>query len=90
MQGIAAIGVEKYKNFLGENTPRPPYFKCDTTPNVLLPTNHLSFLYAWYSMVPFCRWPPTDEFLKNALSSSLTSSSGCIIKDDVVVVRIRC
>jgi hypothetical protein len=29
MQGIAAIGVEKYKNFLGENIPRPPYFKCE-------------------------------------------------------------
>jgi hypothetical protein len=50
MQGIAAIGVEKYKNFLGENT---PYFKCDTTPNFLLPTNHLSFLYVRYSMVLF-------------------------------------
>jgi hypothetical protein len=23
--GIAVIGVEKYKTFLGENTPRPPY-----------------------------------------------------------------
>ena len=72
MQGIAAIGVEKYKYFLGENTPDPPppYFKCDTTPNILLPTNHLSFLYARYSMVPFVRCtplPPTDEFLKNAL-----------------------
>jgi hypothetical protein len=22
--GIAVIGVEKYKNFLGENIPRPP------------------------------------------------------------------
>jgi hypothetical protein len=24
--GIAVIGVEKYKNFRGENTPRPPYY----------------------------------------------------------------
>jgi hypothetical protein len=24
--GIAVIGVEKYKNFLGENIPRPPYY----------------------------------------------------------------
>ena len=24
--GIAFIGVEKYKIFLGENTPRPPYY----------------------------------------------------------------
>jgi hypothetical protein len=23
---IAVIGVEKYKNFQGENTPRPPYY----------------------------------------------------------------
>jgi hypothetical protein len=23
--GIAVIGVEKYQNFLGANTPRPPY-----------------------------------------------------------------
>jgi hypothetical protein len=23
--GIAVIGVEKYKHFLGENTRRPPY-----------------------------------------------------------------
>jgi hypothetical protein len=23
--GIAVIGVEKYKHFLGKNTPRPPY-----------------------------------------------------------------
>jgi hypothetical protein len=22
--GIAVIGVEKYKNFMGENNPRPP------------------------------------------------------------------
>jgi hypothetical protein len=57
MQGIAAIGVEKYKNFLGENTPTPPpppYIKCDTAPNFLLPKNHLSFLYARYSITgPF-------------------------------------
>jgi hypothetical protein len=24
--GIAVIGVEKYKTFLEENTPRPPYY----------------------------------------------------------------
>jgi hypothetical protein len=24
--GIVVIGVEKYKKFLGENTPRPPYY----------------------------------------------------------------
>ena len=49
--------------FWGRIPPDPPTIKCDTTPNFLLPTNHLSF---HFSMVPFCRWPPTDEFLKNA------------------------
>jgi hypothetical protein len=72
MHGIAVIGVEKYKNFLGEYTlrpPRPPTIKCDTTPNILLPTNHLSFLHTRYSMVPWSLFvdAPTDEFLKNAL-----------------------
>jgi hypothetical protein len=44
MQGIAVIGVEKYKKLSGGEylqTP-PPTIKCDTTPKFLLPTNHLS------------------------------------------------
>ena len=64
----------KIQKFSGGEYPRPPptYFKCDTTPNFLLPTNHLSFLYARYSMVPFCRWPPpTDEFLKKCPDENL-------------------
>jgi hypothetical protein len=24
--GIAVLGVQKYKHFLGENIPRPPYY----------------------------------------------------------------
>ena len=45
MQGIAAIGVEKYKIFMGENTPRPPYFSksAQPTPNFLkIVENHSS------------------------------------------------
>ena len=45
MQGIAVIGVEKYKNLSGGEylqTLAPPTIKCDTTPKFLLPTNHLS------------------------------------------------
>ena len=58
------IQIEKYPR-----PPPPPTIKCDTTPNFLLPTNHLSFLHTRYSMVPFCRCPPppTDDFLKNSL-----------------------
>jgi hypothetical protein len=63
MQGIAAIGVEKYKNFLGENTPRPPPPTLNAIPH------HLSFLYARYSMVPFCRWPPHWRILKKCPES---------------------
>jgi hypothetical protein len=32
----AALGVEKYETFLGENAPRPP-LPYDTTPNLLSP-----------------------------------------------------
>jgi hypothetical protein len=64
----------KIQTFSGGEYPQPPpppTIKCDTTPNFLLPTNHLSFLHTRYSMVPFCRSPPpTDEFLKNALQWS--------------------
>ena len=64
--GIAVIGVEKYKNFLGEN--RPPINKRDITPNLLLPTTiyHFSTLGIVWSL--FVDGPPTDEFLKNALT----------------------
>ena len=68
---IAVIGVEKYKKFLGENTPIPPTIKCDTTPNFLLPTTiyHFSTLgIVWSLFVDAPPPPPTDEFLKNALS----------------------
>ena len=67
--GIAVIGVEKYKNFLGENTPDPPTNKLDITPNFLLPTTiyHFSTLGIIWSL--FVDGPPTDEFLKNALYS---------------------
>ena len=42
-------------------------------------TIYLSFLYARYSMVPFCRCPPTDEFLKNALFSQWLPTVACAI-----------
>ena len=65
--GIAVIGVEKCKNFPGENTSRPPTNKRDITPNFLLPTTiyHFSTLGIVWSL--FVDGPPTDEFLKNAL-----------------------
>jgi hypothetical protein len=52
--GIAVIGVEKYKNFLGD----PPSIKCDTTPNFLLPTTiyHFSTLGIVWSL--FVDAPP--------------------------------
>jgi hypothetical protein len=66
--GIAVIGVEKYKNFLGENIPRPT-IKCDTTPNVLLPTTiyHFSTLGIVWSLPP--PLPPHRRILKNAQHS---------------------
>ena len=58
--------IQKYSGEEYLQTPPPPTIKCDTTPNFLLPTNHLSFLHTRYSMVPFCICPPppTDKFLK--------------------------
>ena len=66
--GIAVIGVEKCKNFPEENTSRPPTNKRDITPNFLLPTTiyHFSTLGIVWSL--FVDGPPTDEFLKNALT----------------------
>jgi hypothetical protein len=66
--GIAVIGVEKYKYFVGGILPDPPTIKCDTTPNFLLPTTiyHFSTLGIVWSL--FVDVPPTDEFLKNALA----------------------
>ena len=57
--GIAVIGVEKYKNVLGENSPRPPT-KCDTTPNFLLPTTiyHFSTLGIVWSIFVDAPPPP--------------------------------
>ena len=64
----------KIQKFSGGEYPRPPppppTIKCDTTPNFLLPTNHLSFLhtrYSTWSLFVDAPNPPTDEFLKNAL-----------------------
>jgi hypothetical protein len=57
----------KIQKFSGGEYPRPPpppTSKCDTTPNFLLPTNHLSFFHTRYSMVPFCKWPPHWQILK--------------------------
>jgi hypothetical protein len=33
--GIAVLGVEKYKKFLRDNTPRPSTIECDITSNFL-------------------------------------------------------
>jgi hypothetical protein len=54
--GIAVIGAEKYKNFLGEKD--PPTIKCHTTPNFLLPTTiyHFSTLGIVWSL--FVDGPP--------------------------------
>ena len=60
--GISVIGVEKYKNFLGENTPRPPYYLMRFHTKHFVTNNHLSFLHTWYSMVPFCRCPPPPHW----------------------------
>ena len=70
MQEIAAIELEKYKHFLGENTPRPPP---PPTLNAIphqtfcyqQTINHFSTLGIVWSL--FVDGPPTDEFLKNAL-----------------------
>jgi hypothetical protein len=68
MQGIAAIGVEKYKNFLGENTPRSPLL-LNAIPHQTFcyqqTIYHFSTLGIVWSL--FVDGPPTDEFLKNAL-----------------------
>jgi hypothetical protein len=88
MQGIAAIGVEKYKNFLGENTPDPP------TLNAI---PHQTFCYqqtiyhfstlciVWSLFVDGPPPPPTDEFLKNALPCySHTVCNTCILSYTVL------
>ena len=82
--GIAVIGVEKYKHFLGENTPKPPpppTIKWDTTPNFLSPTPttiyHFSTLGIVWSL--FVDGPPTDEFLKNALQCIELTNLKCLI-----------
>ena len=62
--GIAVIGVEKYKIFLGVNTPRPPYYEMRYNIKIFVTNNHLLFLHNWYSMVPFCSWPPHWRILK--------------------------
>jgi hypothetical protein len=74
MQGIAAIGVEKYKNFLGENTPNPPPLPTlNAIPHQTFcyqqTIYHFSTLGIVWSL--FVDGPPTDEFLKNALSTTL-------------------
>jgi hypothetical protein len=79
--GIAVIGVEKYKNFLGRihPDPPPPTIKCDTTPNFLSPTPttiyHFSTLGIVWSLFVDAP-PPTDEFLKNALTKSEVKEGG--------------
>jgi hypothetical protein len=80
MQGIAAIGVEKYKNFLGENTPRPhtPPPTLNAIPHQTVGYQQTIYHFSTLGIV----WslfvdgpPPTDEFLKNALPN--TSCSVC-------------
>ena len=62
-------GWKNTKNFLGENTPRPPS-TYDTTPNFLSPTTicHLSTLSIVWSL--FVDAHPPDKFLKKALCSN--------------------
>jgi hypothetical protein len=43
MQGIAVIGIEKYKNFLGDNTPDPPLL-LNAIPHQLFITNNPSII----------------------------------------------
>jgi hypothetical protein len=70
MQGIAVIGEEKYKNFLGENTSRHP-----PPPPRVIPHQTFCYQQAIYHFSTLgIVWslfvdapPPTDEFLKNAL-----------------------
>jgi hypothetical protein len=70
MQGIAVIGVEKYKNFLGENTTQTPLpLLVNAIPHQTFcyqqSIYHFSILGIVWSL--FVDGPPTDEFLKNAL-----------------------
>ena len=83
MQGIAAIGVEKYKNFLGENTPRPPPRPPPPQQTFCYQQTiyHFSTLGIVWSL--FVDGPPTDEFLKNALyfiKSSIHSIAPIILR----------
>jgi hypothetical protein len=82
MHGIAVIGVEKYKHFLGENTSRPPP---PPLLNAILHQNfcyqqtiyHFSTLGIVWSL--FVDGPPTDEFLKNALAQMKPEQANILV-----------
>jgi hypothetical protein len=80
MQEIAAIELEKYKNFLGENTPRPPP-TLNAIPHQTFcyqqTINHFSTLGIVWSL--FVDGPPTDEFLKNALQNGNISGPVAVL-----------
>jgi hypothetical protein len=64
---ISVLRVEKYKKFLGENTPRPtPLLVYTYHTKLFVTNNHLSSLHTQYSMVPFCRCPPPRQVLKKS------------------------
>jgi hypothetical protein len=84
MQGIAVIGVEKYKDFLGENTSRlPPH--THTLLNAILHQHfcyqqtiyHFSTLGIVWSL--FVDGLPTDEFLKNALAQMKPQQANMLV-----------
>jgi hypothetical protein len=65
MQGIAVIGVEKYKTFLGENTPRPLLLNAIPHQTFCYQQTiyHFSTLGIVWSLFVHAP-PPTDKFLK--------------------------
>jgi hypothetical protein len=85
MQGIAAIRVEKYKNFLGENTPRPPPPTLNAIPHQTFCYQQTIYHFSTLGIVSLLvDGPPTDEFLKNALVSSLFEINETQVKVTIV------